>query len=76
MIVNVTLGRFTKFAEEIYRILKENGTFILHYQYDCHQDIYTELVINDIDDVYKILNKFSMETTRDIDTGIIFKKKL
>ena len=72
----------TKFAEEIYRILKENGTFILHYQYDCHQDIYTELVIKDIEYIYKLFNKFSIESTREIDTGIIamnkeiiFKKK-
>ena len=65
----------TKLAEEIYRILKENGIFILHYQYDCHQDIYTELVIKDIEYIYKLFNKFSIEKTRDIDTGIIAMNK-
>ena len=60
-----------KFAKEIYRTLKKDGIFILHVQYGIHQDIYTETVINSLNEIEVLFKDFKLLRKKSIDSDII-----
>jgi SAM-dependent methyltransferase len=62
-----------KFISEVYRTLKKNGYFILHIQIDINQDKYTEIIINNIDNLINIIKEkgFNLVSSQKIDSGII-----
>ena len=60
-----------KFASEIERILKPNGYLIIHFQIDIHQDKFTEVIIDDFNEVKNLFKNFDIISEQNIDTGII-----
>ena len=70
-----------KFAKEIFRILKTNGIFILHYNIGDKLDKYTEVYINSDLALKSLFNKFNIikeqninSTIMGLNKEIIFKK--
>lgn len=60
-----------KFVSEIERTLKPKGHFILHFQFDIHQDGFTETIITDKEKLYELFKNFKLISERKINTGII-----
>lgn len=70
-----------KFVSEAFRVLKPNGVFVLHYQFDTQQDKYTEVIIKDESYLLEIFHKFEFISKKKIRSGkiamnreIVFKK--
>jgi len=60
-----------KFISEVYRVLKKNGIFILHIQFGVDQDEYTEVIIENIDNIKTLCKSFKLLKTNEINSGII-----
>lgn len=60
-----------KFISEIERTLKPNGICILHIQIDIKQDKYTEIIVNNLNDIEKLFKKSKLIIKTPIKSGII-----
>ena len=60
-----------KFISEMQRVCQKGGYILLHLQMDCHQDSFTEVVINNLDIVKNLFVGCELVMERNIDTGII-----
>ncbi len=60
-----------KFASEVTRVLKKNGIFILHVQYAINQDKYTEVIIENINQVEVLFKGLKLIKKNKIESGII-----
>ena len=61
----------SKFASEIFRVLSENGIFILHVQIGINIDIYSEVEILNTENIKKLFDKFICIKESKIKSGIM-----
>jgi SAM-dependent methyltransferase len=59
------------FASETYRVLEKDGIFILHVQLGIDQDKYTELIIENKDNIIEIFKNFKLIKEGPISSGKI-----
>lgn len=60
-----------KFVSEAFRVLKPNGVFVLHYQFDTQQDMYTEVILKDESYLLQLFHNFILLSQKNIHSGII-----
>jgi len=72
-----------KKCSEMLRVLRQEGIIIMHFQINVSQDIYTEVIIEDISEVHKLFNGHEILKSEKISTNfaamnyeIIIRKKI